>query len=224
MAIVLNELVVVAGGFVLAAASLPHGPRLLRAGLLLVGLSGLAWAIEHQRWLLAGAAGALAVANLLQIVLTAPAARRARMTEEELTFAETSFASLPRGAVRQLLDQGLWIAGRAGEQLIREGEPASHLFYLSQGEASIMSSNRELATCGPGHFFGEITVINREPASASVVLRTDARFWCIAADTLKRFLSANPEYHHVLEAAFAGDLRDKLRLANQRMVAMGEVA
>jgi hypothetical protein len=224
MAIRLDDYVVVAGGFLLALTSLPQGARALRGALLVVGLCGLAWAIEHQRWWAAAAGAALAIANLLQLVLTAPAARRARMNDEEQAFADASFTSLPRGAVRQLLDQGLWIAGRAGEELIREGEPASHLFYLSLGEAVISSSGRELATCGPGHFFGEITVINREPASATVTLRTDARFWCIASDTLKRFLAANPEYRHVLEAAFAGDLRDKLRLANQRMVAMGEVA
>jgi CRP-like cAMP-binding protein len=56
------------------------------------------------------------------------------------------------------------------------------------------------------------------------VLRTDARFWCIASDTLKRFIAANPEFRHALEAAFAGDLRDKLRLANQRIAAMGDAA
>lgn len=222
MTIVFDEYLVVVAGAAVALASLPQGSRLLRGALILVGLGGFGWAIEHHRWWVGGAAAAIAIANLLQLMLTAPAARRARMSEEEQAFADASFSSLPRGAMRQLLDQGLWIAGRAGEYLIREGEPASHLFYLSRGEASISSSEREVATCGPGHFFGEITVLNREPASATVQLRTDARFWCIASDTLTRFLAANPEYRHVLEAAFAGDLRDKLRLANQRMVAMGD--
>jgi CRP-like cAMP-binding protein len=55
-----------------------------------------------------------------------------------------------------------------------------------------------------------------------VTLRTDTRFWCIAAETLKRFIDANPDFGHALEAAFAGDLRDKLRLANRRLVAMGD--
>lgn len=224
MRILVDDYVLVAGGFLLALTSLPQGSRPLRGALLLVGLSTLAWALEQRRWWVAGAGSALAVANLLQLILTVPAARRARMTEEELAFAEGSFPTLSRGAMRQLLDQGLWIAGRSGEHLIQEGAPASHLFYLSQGEALIASGGRELAICGPGHFFGEITVLNREPASATVRLRTDARFWCIAAETLRRFLAANPEYRDVLEAAFAGDLRNKLRLANQRMVAIGDMA
>jgi CRP-like cAMP-binding protein len=224
MAIKLDDYVLVAGGFALALSSLPQGSRALRGALLLIGLCGAAWGIEHQRWWVTAAGGALAIANLLQLVLTVPAARRAPMSEEELAFAEGSLSSLPRGAVRQLFDQGLWISGRVGEQLIHEGEPASHLFYLSSGEVSISTGGRELAVSGAGHFFGEITVMNREAASASVTLRTDARFWCIASDTLKRFLAVNPEFRHALEAAFAGDLRDKLRLANQRIVAMGEVA
>jgi CRP-like cAMP-binding protein len=222
--IVLQDYVLIAGSAMLALASLPQGARLLRGALLLISACTLAWAVQHRHWWVAGVAGALALINLLQLAFSVPSARRAPMSEEEMIFADASFASLPRGAVRQLFDQGLWISGKAGEMLIREGEPASHLFYLSQGEASVLSNGHELATSGPGHFFGEITVLNREPASASVVLRTDARFWCIPADTLKRFVSANPEYKHVLEAAFAGDLRDKLRLTNQRLVAMGEVA
>jgi hypothetical protein len=224
MAIVLQEYMIVAGSGLLALASLPQGARLLRGALLLIALSTLAWAAQNHRWWIGGGAGALALINLLQLALTAPAARRAPMNDEEQAFADASFSNLPRGAVRQLLDQGLWISGRSGETLIREGEPASHLFYLSGGEVSVQSDGRQLATCGPGHFFGEITVLNREPASASVVLRTDARFWCIASDTLKRFIAANPEFRHALEAAFAGDLRDKLRLANQRIAAMGDAA
>lgn len=224
MTIVLQDYVLIAGSGLLALASLPQGARLLRGALLLIAASASAWAIEHRHWWVAGSAAALALINLLQIALTVPAVRRTPMSDEEQIFADASFASLPRGAVRQLFDQGLWISGKAGEMLIREGEPASHLFYLSRGEASVLSDGHELATSGPGHFFGEITVLNREPASASVTLRTDARFWCIAADTLKSFIAANPEYKHVLEAAFAGDLRDKLRLTNRRLVAMGEVA
>jgi CRP/FNR family cyclic AMP-dependent transcriptional regulator len=224
MAIVLEDYIIVAGSAMLALASLPQGARLLRGALLLVALCTFAWAIQHHRGWIAGGSGALALINLLQLALTAPAARRATLNEEEQSFADAAFSNLPRGAVRQLLDQGLWISGRAGESLIREGEPASHLFYLSDGEVSIVSEGRNLATCGPGHFFGEITVLNREPASASVVLHSDARFWCIAADTLRRFIAANPEFRHALEAAFAGDLRDKLRLANQRIAAMGNAA
>lgn len=224
MTIVLQDYVVVAGGGLLALASLPQGARALRGVLLLIGLSTLAWGAEHRHWWIVGIAAALALANLLQLALTMPAPRRTPMTDEEQAFADASFTDLPRGAVRQLLDQGLWISGRAGESLIREGEPASHLFYLSQGEVSVLSEGRELATCGPGHFFGEITVLNREPASASVALRIDSRFWCIASETLRRFIAANPEFAHVLEAAFAGDLRDKLRLTNQRLVAMGDAA
>lgn len=221
--IVLQDYVIIAGSGLLTLASLPQGARLLRGALLLIAACTLAWAVQHRHWWVTGSAAALALINLLQLALSVPAARRTPMNEEEQIFADASFASLPRSAVRQLFDQGLWISGKAGETLIHEGEPASHLFYLSQGEASVSSGGRELAICGPGHFFGEITVLNRDPASASVALRIDSRFWCIAADTLERFIAANPDYKHVLEAAFAGDLRDKLRLTNRRLVAMGDV-
>ena len=40
---------------------------------------------------------------------------------------ERCFQSIPRARVRQLLDQGLWVQGKPGEELVHEGTPVTHL-------------------------------------------------------------------------------------------------
>ncbi len=131
--------------------------------------------------------------------------------------AETVLPRMDPAVLRQLLDQGLWLDARAGETLIREGEPAPHLFYLAEGEAEVTTGGHPVARCPAGHFLGEITILSGEPATATVTLAGRARFWCIGRDALARMLALYPAMRPTLEAAFVGDMADKLRLANQRL-------
>lgn len=210
----------------LAVASVPRATVWLRGALCLVGAVGLVYVLMHGRGIEpAVACGALMTINFIQALFSVSwSGAKVRLSAEEVAMVEHCFDSLPRSTARQLLDQGLWVSGKAGEFLLHEGAPATHLFYLSEGEVSVSSGGRELATSGPGHFFGEITVLAGGPATASVVLKTHARFWCATADSLHSFLSLYPEHKSTLEAAFAGDLRDKLRLANKRMISMEAAA
>jgi CRP-like cAMP-binding protein len=209
----------------LAIVSIPRATVWLRGALAVVGAAGLAYVILHGRGLgPAVACGALMVINLIQSLFSISWGKTVRLSAEEVAMVEHSFPSIPRPTLRHLLDQGLWVSGKPGEALLHEGAPATHLFYLSEGEVSVSYRGRELATSGPGHFFGEITVLSGGPATASVTLKTAARFWCATADSLHSVLALYPEYRAILEAAFAGDLRDKLRLANQRMVSMEAAA
>lgn len=208
---------IAAGGLVLIAGSFSADQRALRGSLALAALIGLIGAVMYGRWIVAGIALLLLVINLVTLTVLFLNRRAARLTEEEKVMAQRTLPGMPRASIRQLLDQGLWIDGKIGEALIREGQPVSHLFYMSEGEAAVISGGKQVATCQPGHFLGEMTVLSGQPATASVTLSTPARFWCVAADSLRAFLAANPSFRPALEAAFSGTLRDKLRLANERL-------
>ena len=209
----------------LALASIPRNTLWLRVALAICAAAGLVYVILHGRgFLQALVCGALMTISLIQTLFSISWASKIRLSAEEVAMAEHCFPSIPRPTIRHLLDQGLWVSARQGEFLLHEGAPATHLFYLSEGEVSVSSGGRELATSGPGHFFGEITVLSGGPATASVILKKPSRFWCATADSLHSFLSLYPDYRAILEASFAGDLRDKLRLANQRMVKMEAAA
>ena len=215
----------IGSALLLAATSLPRATVWVRAALSLIGAVGLAYVILHGRGIGAAlACGALMTISFVRALFAINWGARIQFSAEEVAMVERCFPSIPRATVRQLLDQGLWVSGKAGEALVHEGTPVTHLFYLSEGEVSVSLRGREVATSGPGHFFGEMTVLSGGPATADVVLRTHGRFWCVSADALHAFLALYPDYRGILEAAFAGDLRDKLRLADQRMVTMEAAA
>ncbi|MBU3076354.1 cyclic nucleotide-binding domain-containing protein [Sphingomonas quercus] len=213
----LAQMAMLAAGGVLVVMSFIKDVRAIRAGLAIAGALGLYAAIATHRPIASGVATLLVIVNLIQLLLLFVRRDRVRMTAEEGHFAETALSRMSRTAAWQLLGQGLWIDGLAGETLIKEGERAPHLFYLSEGEATVLSGDQPVATCGAGHFLGEITALAGTPATATVRLATKSRFWCIEAEALNRFLAANPDLRPALESAFVGDIAEKLRLANQRL-------
>src|SRR5262245_10065241 len=62
-----------------------------------------------------------------------------------------------------------------GHELVRQGEPGDTFFVLLEGEAAVDVDGQPRRTLGPGDFFGEISMLDRGPATATVVTTTPAR-------------------------------------------------
>jgi CRP/FNR family transcriptional regulator, cyclic AMP receptor protein len=58
---------------------------------------------------------------------------------------------------------------KAGQTLIREGEPTESFFILESGHVQVRRAGKPAARLGPGDFFGEIGMLDRGPATATVV-------------------------------------------------------
>lgn len=144
-----------------------------------------------------------------------------RFTPDEESMLGALLNGLPRARARHFLDQGLWLTGQAGEALIREGEPVTHLFYIAEGEARVTSAGKQVGRCGPGDLIGEVTVLSGETASATVTLDRAARMWCAPAKTLRLYLDAHHDVRHAVEKSFAAALRHKLQEMNRAVAEAG---
>lgn len=210
--------------FLLAAVLAPHlrGVRLLvafAAGLLL--LRSLVWtgSAGDTAWSLL-----LLAACLILLGRDLYASATARFTQEEEEMVSTLLAGVPRSRARHLIDQGIWLTGREGDVLTREGEPVGHLYWLSAGEAAVISQGTRVGTCRAGDLVGEITVLSEETASATVVLTGPARFWCAPAGALRPYLDAHDDIRRAIERSFAESLKTKLRASNRTIAEAGEAA
>lgn len=61
----------------------------------------------------------------------------------------------------------------AGEVLVRQGEPGAGLFVVVSGQAQITqhhenATSQAIRTAGPGEVFGEMTLLDDQPRSATV--------------------------------------------------------
>ncbi|HET9398458.1 MAG TPA: cyclic nucleotide-binding domain-containing protein, partial [Sphingomicrobium sp.] len=141
--------------------------------------------------------------------------RGARFTDEEQAMFEGPLHGLGRAQARRLMDQGIWIEGRQGDVLIREGEPAAQLFYLATGGAEVHSRGNLVGRVASGQLVGEATVLGESAAIATVTLTEASRFWCAQGKSLNAYLTANPDARHALEHSFNISLREKLDAMNR---------
>ena len=61
----------------------------------------------------------------------------------------------------------------AGRTLIRQGTVTHEAFVIESGEADVMIDDQHVATIPAGEMIGEIGLLTRLPASATVVAKTD---------------------------------------------------
>src|ERR1043165_4038479 len=113
----------------LVAAVLAPGLRAMRLLIALAALAGLG----HALWT-GDRIGTLWTALLLAAALIVIGRRlwedgSARFSADEKAMLDRLFADLPQSRARHLIDQGLWLTGKAGDVLTREGEPVDHLYY-----------------------------------------------------------------------------------------------
>jgi CRP/FNR family transcriptional regulator, cyclic AMP receptor protein len=85
-----------------------------------------------------------------------------------------------------------------GRTIVAEGEPSQSLYILLSGRAKVQRSDSEgkeviLAVIGPGEFFGEMSLIDDAPRSASVITLESSDFMAINKDGFKAMLMQNTD-------------------------------
>ncbi|MGB0721353.1 MAG: cyclic nucleotide-binding domain-containing protein [Gammaproteobacteria bacterium] len=132
------------------------------------------------------------------------------------------FSGLDESALMIVSTAILFRKGPAGLRVISEGEEGDALYILLSGNARVSKRTAEgehavLAELGPGDHFGEMSLIDDEPRSASVELVDDSEFMQLDKQTFRDVLGAEPR---VIEAVLKG-LSRRLRAANERLGAAG---
>ena len=84
-----------------------------------------------------------------------------------------------------------------GTVLFREGDPGREMYVIRKGRVTISKRSRDvetvLVTLGPGEFFGEMSILNQKPRSATATIAEDARLLVLDPKTFETMLRANSE-------------------------------
>jgi CRP/FNR family transcriptional regulator, cyclic AMP receptor protein len=81
----------------------------------------------------------------------------------------------------------------AGKQLVREGDFSYEFFAIEEGEAEVTRGGEHVADLGPGDFFGEIGLLERDLRTASVEAKSDMQLVTLTGWDMKRMEKAMPE-------------------------------
>lgn len=99
-----------------------------------------------------------------------------------------------------------------GEVLFHEGDSGDRLYVVTEGKVKLgrtSSDGREnlLAILGPGQMFGELSLFDPGPRSATVTAVTECTIQSLSHDELGRWLDGRPEVARGLLTQLAGRLR-----------------
>ena len=76
--------------------------------------------------------------------------------------------------------------------IVTEGETGVGFHLILSGRAKVLAGKRQLASLGPGDFFGELSLIDRGPRTATVVATTRLKTLSLVSWEFLPLLDRNP--------------------------------
>jgi CRP/FNR family transcriptional regulator, cyclic AMP receptor protein len=117
------------------------------------------------------------------------------------------FSGLPRQSLETLAAAAVEIDFPEGHYIVQQGMVGSGLLVIVSGSVRVVRGDDVLATLGPGDFFGELSVLDQSPRSASVIAQQPTTCLGIASWDLLRVLEEQPSLGMALLRALATRLR-----------------
>jgi CRP/FNR family transcriptional regulator, cyclic AMP receptor protein len=126
--------------------------------------------------------------------------------------SETLLSSLPERLSAQLFAGAKSCRLHAGDALFVAGDSGDGCYRLEQGllRVTITSPRGEariLAILGPGEIAGELSIIDRQPRSASVIAIKDCKLSFISQQHFQKFTKQEPDIYRYLVNVLAVRLR-----------------
>jgi len=96
---------------------------------------------------------------------------------------------------------------KPGQTVINEGQPTESFFILTSGNVQVTRGGKSVARLGPGEFFGEIGMLDRGPATATVVTDGPVEAMVLSHTQFRDAIKANDNLALQVIAAMAKRLR-----------------
>ena len=104
------------------------------------------------------------------------------------------FAGMPPRFLKRLADKMDEQRFMEGATIVRQGEPGDIFYVLIEGEAKVKDANgRLLSRLIPGDFFGEISLMDGGPRTATVVAETNLTALALSRKDFSALLQSEPK-------------------------------
>ena len=109
----------------------------------------------------------------------------------------------------------------AGEVIFKEGESGNLMYVILEGEIEILKSvagsHKTLSVLGKGEFFGEMSLLDDSPRSATAMCSKEAKLLVMSDDQLDSYISSNPDFAVKMIRNLARRLRGANKLIEQAL-------
>jgi CRP-like cAMP-binding protein len=109
----------------------------------------------------------------------------------------------------------------AGEVIFKEGDTGNLMYVILEGEIEILKSvagsHKTLSILGKGEFFGEMSLLDDSPRSATAMCSQEAKLLVMSDDQLDSYISSNPDFAVKMIRNLARRLRGANKLIEQAL-------
>jgi CRP/FNR family cyclic AMP-dependent transcriptional regulator len=143
------------------------------------------------------------------------AVSRGALAEREAALSRAPlFSDLPKRHLRSVA-RVAWVREfPEGARITKEGSLESAFFVILEGRARVERDDRTIARLREGDFFGEISLLDRGPRSASVVADSPLTCLTLAGDDFRQISEREPR----LALSIATGLARRLRRREQPLL------
>ena len=120
-------------------------------------------------------------------------------------------AGLSERELRSMSRRFRELSVKAGDAVVTEGKGGAGFFVIAGGAAEVQTGGLVVTTLGPGDHFGEISLIDAGPRSATVVAASDLTLLGLSSWEFKPFVEEHPNVAWKLLQALVGRLREAER-------------
>ena len=138
--------------------------------------------------------------------------RRGRKSKEQLLGNVRLFSTCNKRELARIASLVEEVDAPEGKVIVRQGEPGRECFVIAEGKARATMRGKGSALLGPGSFFGEMSLLDQGPRSATVTAETDMHLLVLGS---REFSSLVNEVPTVAVRMMRG-LAERLRSAERR--------
>jgi CRP/FNR family cyclic AMP-dependent transcriptional regulator len=112
--------------------------------------------------------------------------------------------------------------------IFKEKDKGDALYIIKKGRVRIIKrdsfgEDHVLALLKPGEYFGEISLVDRAPRSATVVAHEDTECIAIKRGDFKNLIAGNTEIERKFYKSFSEVLCERLRVTNENLTFSQEI-
>ena len=117
------------------------------------------------------------------------------------------FAKLSPRSLEKVARRLKTVEHPAGKDVAVDGHEGAAFHLLRSGTADVIVGQRVVRTLGPGDYFGELSLIDRKPRSATVRTTSDVTSYVLVAWEFTPLLDSEPEVTKALLMVMCARLR-----------------
>ena len=102
------------------------------------------------------------------------------------------FSNLSKRHLNEIGKHADQVSIKAGKALAQQGRKGRELVFIAEGKAQVKKDGKVIRHLSSGEFFGEISLIDGEPQTATVIAETDMTILLVNSRSFDHLLNTVP--------------------------------